>query len=135
LSPGSARGSRACLRNELFPKTSTRAACAPRDFRGDEIMLSKYKLICVLTITLAVLTAPLSARGDDKQKKKKKAEPQPVTIILPAPPPPPRPANGSLFSDYAPGYELLADFIAGRVGDLVFVDVIETSAASVSSGA
>src|SRR2546421_489244 len=95
------------------------------------MILSKYKLICVSIIALAVLTAPLSARADDKQKKKKKSEAQPVSVTLPVPPPlPPRPANGSLFSDYAPSYQLFADFTASRVGDLVFVDVIETSAAS-----
>jgi flagellar L-ring protein precursor FlgH len=105
-------------------------------FGGGTMMLSKYKLICVLIIALAVLTVPLSARAEDKQRKKKKGQPPPVIVTLPAPPPPPpRPANGSLFSDYAPGYELLADFKAGRVGDLIFVDVIETSAASVSSSA
>ena len=99
-------------------------------------MLSKYKLICVITIALAVLAAPLSVRADDKQKKKKKNEP-PAVVILPVPetPPPPPPANGSLFSDAAPRKQLFGDFTASQVGDLVFVDVIETSAASVSSGA
>lgn len=46
-----------------------------------------------------------------------------------------RPANGSLFTADAQGAELLGDFRARRVGDLVFVDVIEGSTASVSSGA
>ncbi|MBS1809344.1 MAG: flagellar basal body L-ring protein FlgH [Acidobacteria bacterium] len=45
-----------------------------------------------------------------------------------------RPANGSLFTADAQT-ELLSDFRARRVGDLVFVDVIEGSTASVSSGA
>jgi len=100
------------------------------------MILSKYKLICVSIITLAVLTAPLSTRADEKQKKKKKNEPPPVIVTAPVPrPTPPPPANGSLFTDYAPSTDLFGDFIARRVGDLVFVDVIETSAASVSSGA
>jgi flagellar L-ring protein FlgH len=46
-----------------------------------------------------------------------------------------RPANGSLFTADAQGTDLLGDFRARRVGDLVFVDVIEGSTASVSSGA
>lgn len=46
-----------------------------------------------------------------------------------------RPANGSLFTADAQGLELLGDFRARRIGDLVFVDVIEGSSASVSSGA
>jgi flagellar L-ring protein precursor FlgH len=100
------------------------------------MILSRYKLICALMIALAVLTVPLSARANDKQKKKKKNEPPLVSTPLPAPPPPPpRPANGSLFSADAPHYQLFSDFIARRVGDVVFVQVIETSAASVSSNA
>jgi flagellar L-ring protein FlgH len=46
-----------------------------------------------------------------------------------------RPANGSLFSADAQGTDLLSDFRARRIGDLVFVDVIEGSTASVSSSA
>lgn len=46
-----------------------------------------------------------------------------------------RPANGSLFTADASSTELLADFRARRVGDLVFVDVVEGSTASVSSSA
>lgn len=46
-----------------------------------------------------------------------------------------RPANGSLFTADARNQDLLGDFRARQVGDLVFVDVIEGSTASVSSGA
>lgn len=46
-----------------------------------------------------------------------------------------RPANGSLFTADARNTDLLSDFRARSVGDLVFVDVIEGSTASVSSGA
>lgn len=46
-----------------------------------------------------------------------------------------RPANGSLFTADAQGTDLLGDFRARRIGDLVFVDVVEGSTASVSSGA
>lgn len=46
-----------------------------------------------------------------------------------------KPANGSLFSDGAPGVSLIADEKARRVGDLVFVDVVEASTATVASSA
>lgn len=46
-----------------------------------------------------------------------------------------RPANGSLFTASAQGTDLLGDFRARRLGDLVFVDVVEGSTASVSSSA
>jgi len=57
--------------------------------------------------------------------------PEPIT----QPQPPPRPANGSLFVDNAPGSSLLDDFKASGLGDLVFIDIVEESAAVVSSGA
>jgi flagellar L-ring protein precursor FlgH len=43
--------------------------------------------------------------------------------------------NGSLFSDDAVGGNLFGDFKATRSGDLVFIEVVEESAASVSSNA
>lgn len=46
-----------------------------------------------------------------------------------------RPANGSLYTSDAAATDLLSDFRARRIGDLVFVDVIEGSTASVSSSA
>jgi flagellar L-ring protein FlgH len=46
-----------------------------------------------------------------------------------------RPANGSLFTDEAQGTNLVVDFKPRRVGDLVFVDVVEQSEATVTSGA
>lgn len=46
-----------------------------------------------------------------------------------------RPANGSLFSDEASGVNLIEDVKARKVGDLVFVDVVEASSASVASAA
>lgn len=46
-----------------------------------------------------------------------------------------RPANGALFTADAQGTDLLGDFRARHLGDLVFVDVVEGSAASVSSSA
>lgn len=45
------------------------------------------------------------------------------------------PANGSLYVADAPGTSLVTDFKARKLGDLIFIDVDETSLASVSSGA
>jgi flagellar L-ring protein precursor FlgH len=46
-----------------------------------------------------------------------------------------RPANGSLFTDEGFGNNLLSDFKSRKVGDLVFVDVVEASEATVTSSA
>ena len=46
-----------------------------------------------------------------------------------------RPANGALFTADAQGTDLYSDYRARRIGDLVFVDVVEGSSASVSSSA
>ncbi len=46
-----------------------------------------------------------------------------------------KPANGSLFTDGAANGNLLVDFKARNIGDLVFVDVVEENTATVSSGA
>lgn len=43
--------------------------------------------------------------------------------------------SGSLFSETAPTAELLSDFKPRRVGDLVFIDVVEQSTANVTSAA
>jgi flagellar L-ring protein FlgH len=112
---------------------------------------------CLLLLSFALLISVMrphevAANQPDKQteksqaskKKKKEREttkdtsaqlrpfvPEPVA---PAPPPP-QPANGSLYQASAPGNNLLGDFKASNVGDLVFIDVIEESAASVSSNA
>lgn len=76
--------------------------------------------------------------GKDKDAEKKKlrlAEEPEAEIPAPVEQQAAPPANGSLFSDAAVGSELFSDFKARRLGDLVFVDVIEASNASVSSGA
>lgn len=52
-----------------------------------------------------------------------------------AEPPTRKGPSGSLFSETAPAADLLSDFRPRRVGDLVFIDVVEDSAASVSSSA
>lgn len=75
-----------------------------------------------------------------KTKKGSRAEkqPQPVeaeSFMIAPEPAPARPANGSLFTSETQGGDLLSDFKPRRIGDLVFVDVIEGSTASVSSSA
>jgi flagellar L-ring protein precursor FlgH len=99
----------------------------------------KIKLLVILS--LIVLITPGAFAQDKKSKKKKDKQPAlsvvtiedaPITVEAPLAQ---KPANGSLFTDGAANGSLLVDFKAGRVGDLVFVDVVETSTATVSSGA
>ena len=76
--------------------------------------------------------------GEDGRKKLvEAAEPAPVKEPAPAPllPATPRPANGSLYTDQAPAGNLFTDFKAERPGDLVFIDIVETSTATVTSNA
>jgi flagellar L-ring protein precursor FlgH len=104
-------------------------------------MKNKVLVILLLTLILSV-AAPAQTKKESKLKKRKedskptmlvaeiKDSPPPIVV-----PPAQKPANGSLFTDGAAGGSLLADFKASRVGDLVFVDVVEVSTATVSSGA
>jgi flagellar L-ring protein precursor FlgH len=95
-------------------------------------------LILLALATSFGVTASHGATGDpdrkpDKKKDKKQTAPPAQS---PAPPVPiPSPANGSLFTPAAAGAELVSDFKPRRVGDLVFVDVVEASTAVVSSSA
>jgi flagellar L-ring protein precursor FlgH len=82
---------------------------------------------------LAAVVAAAALQPALAGEKRKKGDP------VPAPPSPPAAVtyagNGSLYSNATAGEGLFSDFKPRRVGDLVFVDVIETSAATVSSGA
>jgi flagellar L-ring protein precursor FlgH len=98
----------------------------------------KTKLFMLILILLSLVTAAFA------QKKKKKKEQPPALAIVEvqeaaAPAPPvveaPKPNNGSLFTDNSVNGNLLRDFKARQVGDLVFVDVVETSTATVTSSA
>lgn len=94
---------------------------------------------------IAALTLTAGATAQDKKKKKRNKSRPPLKIVEIEEMPPPGqrlpfpvrrpPANGSLFTDGAKNTHLLVDFKARAVGDLVFVDVVETSIAGVSSAA
>jgi len=92
--------------------------------------------ITIILIVMFIMTSSIIA---DTKKKKPPEPPPPATdTAVPTAPstaPPARPTNGSLFTDDGRNVDLYGDFKPHRVGDLVFIDVIESSAASVSSSA
>ncbi len=96
----------------------------------------------LMVVALAALSLPSVAVAQGKQGKKG-APPPRVETVQPSEQDvdaqrvsaPARPANGSLFTDDAPGSSLFDDFRPRRVGDLIFVDIVESSTASVSSAA
>jgi flagellar L-ring protein precursor FlgH len=91
--------------------------------------------VLIMLFLLAVSATESTAGPDKKNKKKQKEEAlAPLVQIRPTPPPAP-PANGSLFTDGGSGTSLVSNFKAQRVGDLVFIDVVEVSTATVSSSA
>jgi len=100
-----------------------------------------WKRIASLLVVVLVLVGGTASAGSAFDKKKKKqaeeeARRAALMIVESKPIPPPRPpANGSLFSDNSPGTSLVTNFKAQRIGDLVFIDVVEISTATVSSGA
>lgn len=101
-------------------------------------------MIIKITSAAFVLCLAVGGFAQDKEEKKKKnktpepklsivqvGENQPVAPIVEAA----RPTNGSLYTDGAANGNLLRDFKARQVGDLVFVDVVEASSANVTSNA
>lgn len=101
-----------------------------------------WKRIASLLVVVFVLVGATASAGsalDKKKKRQAEEEARKAAALLvveskPIPAPKP-PANGSLFSDNSPGTSLVTNFKAQRVGDLVFIDVVEISTATVSSGA
>lgn len=102
----------------------------------------KLKILTILTIFFLSISASLAQNKKVKKEKKKENKNAPELkiapieetppIIIPAPIPP---QNGSLFSESSSNANLLRDFKARQVGDLVFVDVVEQSKATVESSA
>ncbi len=102
--------------------------------------IREHKSLSAALVILLLWATPIGVRcvghGAKKRKKVETAEvrkasvPQEVEPTRSSPP-----ANGSLFTPEAPGVGLVSDFKARRVGDLVFVDIVETSTATVSSNA
>ena len=100
------------------------------------------QVLVAILIGLGALSFTAEARGDKKKKKSEPAGTQPAPAPqaieikpIPAPTPAPLPANGSLFTAEAAAANLVSDFKPRRIGDLVFVDVVEGSTATVSSNA
>lgn len=104
-----------------------------------KLMMHVPRLLSV-ALVLGLMPNALPAYGQKKGKKGKSESEAEIIATVQATPhieatPPPPPANGSLFTDDAVGGNLLVDFKPRRIGDLVFVDVVETSTATVSSAA
>ena len=99
----------------------------------------KNKILLLLLIAAFAVSA--SAQEDKKKKKSSAPKTEVVQLetetrpIIVEQPVAQKPANGSLYTDNAVNGNLLGDFKARRIGDLVFVDVVEASEAVVESGA
>ncbi|CAN5416047.1 flagellar basal body L-ring protein FlgH [soil metagenome] len=102
----------------------------------------KYKSTLILAVIfLSVVTAWSQTEGKKVKKPKHNDQPRLTVVEVKEAPPvtPPadnqKPTNGSLFTDNAVNGNLLRDFKARQIGDLVFVDVVESSTATVTSNA
>jgi flagellar L-ring protein precursor FlgH len=103
----------------------------------------KLKAFSIILIILLSFSATFSQEKENKKEKKKKNKSVPQLSIVQVEEKPPlipvpvpvKPSNGSLFTDNASNANLLRDFKARQVGDLVFVDVVEESKATVNSTA
>jgi flagellar L-ring protein precursor FlgH len=99
-------------------------------------MRHQILIACGLSAILAV-----GVSAQDKKKKYPKGQPKLTIVEVTEKPPqivvvqPPRPTNGSLFNETSQNANLLRDFKARQLGDLVFVDVVEVNSANVSSNA
>jgi flagellar L-ring protein precursor FlgH len=99
----------------------------------------KFKIFSISVVVFSLLC--VSEAQDKKSKKKLKEQPKLAVVQIEDVPPvipvpeAQKPANGSLFTDTAAAGSLFGDFKARRVGDLVFVDIVESSTATVTSGA
>jgi len=79
-------------------------------------------------VAVLVMTVVIGDAAASEPKKKKKATPLPPAAAA-------RPTNGSLFTDNGRNVELFSDFKPRAIGDVIYVEIVESSAASVSSSA
>ena len=104
------------------------------------------KLKTPINLILILLVFATVQAQDKKPKKHLKEQPKLAVVQINETPPtlPPvpvtvddliKPANGSLFTDSSANGNLFRDFKARQLGDLVFIDIDETSTATVTSGA
>ncbi|MBI1761655.1 MAG: flagellar basal body L-ring protein FlgH [Acidobacteria bacterium] len=111
-------------------------------FRQYPCVLSSFALLFLLLPSGLQAQQPVIQTGKKQPSKETKpaheapaAETTPLIPYDPVTAEAPHPANGSLYTDSAPNRSLLIDFKATGLGDLLFIDVIETSTAIVSSNA
>jgi flagellar L-ring protein FlgH len=104
---------------------------------------SKAMRSYIFTVAIIICSLFTAGNAQDKKDKKKKTHGEPKLSVVEVQTVPPvvaepevqRPTNGSLFTDNSVNGNLLRDFKARAVGDLVFVDVVEESTATVTSSA
>jgi flagellar L-ring protein precursor FlgH len=87
-----------------------------------------HKSLMLSFVLLAMAAAPCAAQVTEEHAGSVRSQEHAGSVRSERP-------NGSLFSDDAVGGNLFGDFKATRSGDLVFIEVVEESAASVSSNA
>lgn len=100
----------------------------------------KIQKIIVFFSILFLFSVSLAQTKKDKKKTPKDQPALTVVEVLDKPPviptpTPARPSNGSLFTDSAMNANLLRDFKARQIGDLIFINVVENSEATVNSAA
>jgi flagellar L-ring protein FlgH len=102
--------------------------------------LKAFSSLLIIVLGFSAVFSQDSGSKKDKKKKQKSAPQLTVVQVEEKPPVVPvpvqtKPANGSLFTDGAVGGNLLRDFKARQIGDLVFVDIVEETEANVTSSA
>jgi len=103
--------------------------------------LNVFSFLIIILLACSAVFSQVDAPNKKEKKKKTKTTPKLTVVEVEEKPPvvpvpvPQKPQNGSLFTDNAANSNLLRDFKARQVGDLVFVDVVEETTANVSSSA
>jgi flagellar L-ring protein precursor FlgH len=86
-------------------------------------LLREIEIVLALVVALT-MTAGITLADSKKKKREIKTE-EAAT----------QPTNGSLFTDEGRIVDLYGDFKPRSIGDVIFIDIVESSAASVSSSA